>query len=565
MITRDTTTPKNLKSAHKTIGDLSKKVTGFQKIISNKNNIISKLDKEEKRLSHENELLREQIALLRYQKFGKKSERQTEDAGPDQQLLFPLEENEEPKEESEEQNETITIKEHERKKKGRKPLPEDLPRNIIIHDIPESQKQCNCGNKLEVIGEEVIEKLEVIPAVFFVNRHVRPKYACKHCEGLEDEGQTVKIAPPVPQIIPKSYASSSLLAHILVSKYCDALPFYRQEQMFKRAGLDLGRGNMSRWAMQISDRIKPMISRLEKFIKSGPLINLDETRVQVLKELDKDPASQSFMWVGRGGGFKNPAIFFKYSPRRNIETAKSFLGNYQGCVQTDGYQAYNYLDKKPGVIHAGCWVHARRKFKEVTNVSLKNKNKKSKKEMLANAALGYIRKLYDVERKAKLNNLAGEELLLERREKSLPILKEFKEWLCKYQPRVPKELLLGKAINYTLNQWHRLEQFITCSAVGLDNNLVENAIRPFAVGRKNWIFSNSVDGANASAAIYSLIETAKANGINPFWYLHYLFEKIPQIKNESEYDHLMPYEINNDILKEFMNKINSQVKFTCEK
>ncbi len=473
MVTGTTGAPKNLKSANEIIGDLSKKVTSFQI--------------EEKRLSHENELLREQIALLRHQMFGKKSERQTEDADPSQQLLFPLEENEEAKDESEIEHDTVIIKEHERKKKGRKPLPVDLPRNIIVHDIPESEKQCSCGNKLEVIGEESTEKLEVIPAVFWVNRHVRPKYACKHCEGLEDEGKTVKIAPPVPQIIPKSYASSSLLSHILIGKYCDALPFYRQEQMFKRAGLDLGRGNMSRWAMQISDRIKPLINRLEKFVKSGPLINLDETRVQVLKELDRDPTSQSFMWVGRGGDPENPGIFFRYSPHRNIETAKKFLGDYRGCVQTDGYQAYNYLDKKPGVVHAGCWAHARRKFKEVTNVALKNKKKKDKKEMLANAALGYIRKLYDVERNAKLNNTAGEDLLQERRERSLPILKEFKEWLWKYQPRVPKELLLGKAISYTLNQWSGLEQFINCSAVGLDNNLVENAIRPFAVGRKNWL------------------------------------------------------------------------------
>jgi transposase len=266
------------------------------------------------------------------------------------------------------------------------------------------------------------------------------------------------------------------------------------------------------------------------------------------------------MWVSRGISDGNPVLLFKYSPNRNTQTAKEFIGNYQGCIQTDGYNAYNYLDKKEGVVHAGCWAHARRKFKEVTDTVKKNKKKKLKKEILANDALNFIGQLYKIERDAKSNGLSGSDLLGERKEKSLPVLAEFKEWLLTYQLRVSKELLLGKAINYTLNQWERLIQFVDNSVIGLDNNLIENAIRPFAIGRKNWMFSNSVRGVNASAVIYSIIETAKANKLNPFWYLYYIFEKIPLVKTDSDYDGLMPNKIDKNVIETFKNEITAQSK-----
>lgn len=541
-------------SAKKTIDDLHKEAADFKKK-------YLQSDREEKRLSIENKILREEVALLKQKLFGKKSERQVmeDEEDPVPQSLFPIEEGSRDAEDSpKKDDDTVTIGEHKRKKAGRKPLPGDLPRVEVVHDIPESEKQCGCGDKLKVIGKEVTERLEIIPSLFWVSRHVRLKYACGNCEGLEDEGHSVKLASPPPQMIPKSYASQSLLAHILVGKYCDALPFYRQEKMFSRAGLDLGRGNMSRWAMEISKRIQPLMDRLISTIKSGPLINMDETRVQVLKESGRDPTRLSYMWVARGGNRDHPAILFRYSPDRNTRTAKEFVGDYRGCVQTDGYKAYNFLDQKSGVIHAGCWAHARRKFKEVTYIASKNKKKPDRKEILANNALRIIRKLYDFEREAKKLDLTGKDLLDFREEKSKPLCEEFEKWLLKYQPRIPRDLLLGKAIHYTLNQWKRLTKFITHSEVGLDNNQVENAIRPFAVGRKNWLFSDSVKGANGSAAIYSLIETAKANDLDPFWYLYYLFERIPRIQSEREYDDLMPCNIDKDLVKEFTAMKKSQ-------
>ena len=544
MITGITDLPKDLEASHKIIKNLYQKV--------------SKSSQEEKRLSHENELLREKVKLLIHKLFGQKSEKHiANDSEPDMQSLFSIEDVDLKEADSDIEDEH-TIKEHKSKKKGRKPLPGYLPRLEVVHDIPESEKQCGCGVQLSRIGEDVFEKLEIIPAVFWVSRHIRLKYACKSCEGLENDGQAVKTASPVPQFIPKSYASSSLLANILINKYCDSLPLYRQEKIFARAGIDLGRGNMSRWAIQVADNLKPITARLEKYVKSSPLINFDETRVQVLKESGKDPTSLSYMWVGRGVNNGNPVVMFRYSPNRNTQTAKEFIGDYQGCIQTDGYSAYNYLDVKKGVVHAGCWAHARRKFKEVIDAISKNKKKKPKKEILANNALNYISKLYEIERNAKLKGLSGPDLLNKRKEESLLVLQEFKEWLLEYQLRVSKELLLGKAINYTLNQWNRLIKFVDNSVIGLDNNLIENAIRPFAIGRKNWLFSNSVSGVNASAAIYSIIETAKANGLNPFWYLYYIFEKLPLIKSDLEYDELMPNIINKKVVEEFQKMIKVQ-------
>jgi len=552
MIKGITDFPEDLELSHKMITDLYKKVASFEDKISESN-------KEEKRLSQENKLLRERVNLLMHKLFGKSSEKHSSDSSePEMRSLFSIED--ELSETEQNTEEEVVVKGYTKKKSSRKPLPDFLSRKDVIHDISESEKQCGCGSKLSKIGEDVFEKLEIIPAVFWVSRHIRLKYACKNCEGTETNGKTVKIAEPVPQIIPKSYASSSLLANLLVNKYCDSLPLYRQEQIYSRAGIDLGRGNMSRWVLQVADKLKPMIEIMEDSIKASPLINLDETRVQVLKEPEKSPTNLSYMWVGRGINKGSPVILFRYSPNRNTQTAKDFIGDYQGCIQTDGYSAYSYLDNKKGIVHAGCWAHVRRKFKEVTNAVSANKKEKKKKKMLADIALNYIGKLYEIEQEAKENRLSGNDLLNERKEKSLPILEKFKEWLLEHQLKVSKELLLGKAIGYTLNQWDRLIKYVDNSVIGLDNNMAENAIRPFVVGRKNWLFSDSVSGVNASAVLYSIIETAKANDLNSFWYLYYIFEKLPLIKSDSEYDKLMPNYIDKKIIEEFQKTINEKYK-----
>lgn len=400
-------------------------------------------------------------------------------------------------------------------------MPEHLPRQEVLHDISEEEKVCACGCKLSRIGEEVSEKLDIIPAKIQVIRHIRPKYSCKACEGLSDDGKTVKIAPPPAQIIPKGLVTAGLLSYILTAKFCDALPFYRQEKQFTRLGIEIPRQSMCNWAMKTADSCQDVLGLLHEEIRSGPLLNADETPVQVLNEPGRSATQKSYMWVFRGGPPNQPIVIFEYKPSRSAAVAKAFLSGYQGVVQTDGYKGYDFLDKKTGVLHVGCWAHARRKFMDA------KKGSGSKKIGSADKALGLIRKIYALEKKASQDGLSPEALYEMRQRHAKPILDDFKKWLEKKQGHVLPKGLLGKAISYCLGQWQHLENYSKSGHAGIDNNAAENAIRPFVLGRKNWLFSGTPAGAQASAAIYSLIETAKANSLEPYAYLRYLFEKLP--------------------------------------
>ena len=234
-----------------------------------------------------------------------------------------------------------------------------------------------------------------------------------------------------------------------------------------------------------------------------------------------------------------PVLIYQYHPSRSGEVAKKFLGGYLGYVQTDGYTGYDYLDEQEGVVHVGCWAHARRKFMEV----IQAQGKKKRQAGSADVALEYIRKLYAIEKDARRQELGPDDLYRERQEKATPILSEFKAWLDKKELQTPPKGLLGKAVAYTLGQWDRLIRYIDSGILMPDNNLVENAIRPFVVGRKNWLFSGNPEGAQASSVLYSLIETAKANGLEPYLYLRYLFERLPFAYTTEEYKALLPQNI----------------------
>ncbi len=463
------------------------------------------------------ERLNEEVRLLRQALFAPKSEKLH--AGPSPQLpLFDMPEN--PPEEDEKVTET-TVAEHTRQKKGRKKLPENLPRVEVVHDLSEEEKVCPCGCKLSRIGEDVSEKLDIVPAKIQVIRNIRPKYACKNCEGVEDKDGAVKIAPVPPQIIPKGLATAGLLAYILIAKFCDALPFYRQEKQFIRLGIDIPRQTMCNWAMKAADACQPILALLQNDIRGGPLINADETSVQVLNEPGRPATKKSYMWVFKGGATDKPVIIYQYHPTRSGDVAKLFFDGYQGVVQTDGYKAYDFLDGWFDILHVGCWAHARRKFMDVKKAS------SSKKSGSADEVLSKIKKLYALEKIGRLKEMSPAELYEMRQKQAKPILVKIKHWLDKKKKHVPPKSLMGKAVNYGLNQWNRLENYIADGHAGIDNNAVENAIRPFTLGRKNWLFSGTPEGAQASALLFSLIETAKANGLEPYHYLRYLFEKIP--------------------------------------
>ncbi|MHB8483352.1 MAG: IS66 family transposase [Nitrospiria bacterium] len=494
-------------------------------------------------LKERNALLEEQLRLYRAMLYGRRSEKNNE-AEKNQLGLFNEAEETASVSSLEEKPEEITVPSHTRRKSGRRPLPADLPREEVIHDLAEEEKVCACGSPLGRIGEEVSEKLDIIPARVRVIKHVRYKYACKSCEGVESEGGAVKIAPLPPQIIPQGIATEGLLAFILISKFGDALPFYRQEKIFERLGVEIGRATMANWAIQVGLRSKPLIQLLWQEIRSGPLINMDETPVQVLNEPGRANTSKSFMWVFRGGEIKQPALLFRYDPSRSGQFLLKELEDYSGYIQTDGYKGYNALGNRSGIIHVGCWAHVRRKFVD----AIKGRVKNEKKRGHADTALEYIQQLYAIEKSADLQELSVPGRYQLRQEKAKPLLKEFREWLEELAPTTPPQGLLGKATGYALDLWERLERYTEDGRLRPDNNLAENAIRPFVVGRKNWLFSGSPRGAEASAAIYSLIETAKANGLEPYRYLRHLFERLPAAKTEADYKALLPQHVNQNVI-----------------
>jgi transposase len=479
-------------------------------------------------------ILLEQIRHLRAQLFGRKSEKFQSEGGPQPLPLFDMPE----PVGIEYDKEEIHVPAHNRKKCGRKPLPEELPRVEVIHDIDDADKVCACGCELSRSGEEVSEQLDIVPARVQVIRHIRPKYACKNCEGVEDNGPTVKIAPVHSQIIPKSIASPGLLAHILTGKFIDHTPFYRQEKQFIRLGVEVSRTSMCNWAVQTASACQPLLNLLQDEVLAGSFINIDETTLQVLREPGRDPTSKSYMWIFRRGDPDKPVLIYQYHPTRSGDVARAFLRDFQGYVQTDGYSGYDFLDFIEEIRHVGCWAHARRKFMDV--IKAQGKNRKSGS---ADKALSYIKKLYKLEKDARKNVFSPEEIYRMRQDEAKPILVDFEKWLLKKKLQTPPKGLLGKAVSYSLNQWHRLIGYIEDGRLTPDNNMAENSIRPFVVGRKNWLFSGTPEGAEASALLYSLIETAKVNKLEPYTYLRYIFERLPVASSLEDYEALLPWNV----------------------
>jgi transposase len=313
--------------------------------------------------------------------------------------------------------------------------------------------------------------------------------------------------------------------------------------MFDRLGIELGRATMSKWMVQAAGQCSGLIDLLREQIRSGPLIGIDESPLQVLKETGRKNTSKSYMWVYRGGPPDRPVLLYDYQKTRSGKTALAFLHDYKGYIQTDDFSGYDHLDQKPGIVHLGCWAHARRKFVKVATVRKKHRSKRVNPKSLADVALDYIGRLYQIEKEAQRRELDIAQIYQLRQEKAKPVLAEFKDWLQNNQPLTPPKGLLGQAISYTLANWEKLVIYIQDGRLRPDNNLVENAIRPFVVGRKNWLFAGSPDGARTSAAFFSLIETAKANGLEPYVYLRYIFEKLPLATSDQDLQDLLPQHI----------------------
>jgi transposase len=408
-------------------------------------------------------------------------------------------------------------------KPGRKRLPPHFERVRVVHDLSPQEKTCACGNELHKIGEVTSEQLEHIPVQVRVIQNVRYKYGCKACE------ETVKLAPLPPQPIPKSIATSGLLAHVLVCKYQDHLPLYRQSKMWERVGVDINKGTMSHWVLKCGSLLAPLVELLKQEIVTDDYVRADETTAQVLKEPGRKAQTNSYMWVYMTGSKPNPCVVYEYQSTRASQHPKVFLAGFSGYLQIDAYQGYNAVTSRQDVISVGCFAHCKRKFNDVLKMSL---DKQRPKQGKAFEAITVITKLYEIERIAKDANLTPDEIKAMRLEKSKPILDAFKQWIDIQVTLTAPKTPLGKAFRYASRQWVPLTQYLKDGRLNIDNNACERAIRPFAVGRKNWLFMGNVEGAKAAATVYSLIETCKANGVDAYRYLHHVLQEIRRVPQE---------------------------------
>ena len=493
-------------------------------------NVRHRLEKSYADLQQHADFLKEQNEWLKDRLFARSSEKlSSEDVNALQGSLFNEIENIADHHPTTE--DSLTIPEHKRKKKGRKKIPKNLPRIDIFHDLPEEEKICEKdGTALTRIGEITSEQLDYVPAKLRVLRHVRYKYAC-HCCGL-----TLKTADRPKTLLPKSLASPSLLAHITTAKYVDGLPLHRQEKQFSRLGITLGRSTMAQWMMKIGgEAVQPLINLLNDECLNSPLIHIDETTLQVLKS-HKSPTSDHYMWVRANAASEKPVVLFDYDASRGMEVPKRLLEGYKGIILTDGYPTYDHLAKDSDFLHAGCMAHFRRYLTDARKVAKHSKSHTQE-------ALNHIRLLYQVERKVRSQDPPPDnaEILRMRDKYSKPLIQKLKLWLDDLEPKVAPKSALGKAVQYGLNQWPKLIRFLENAVIPLDNNRAENCIRPFVIGRKNFLFSNTQAGARASANLYTLVETAKANGLEPHAYLAYVYERLPLATCLEDYEALLPW------------------------
>jgi len=483
------------------------------------------------------ELLHEKIRMLLAQRFGAASERVAE---AQLGLFNEAEQEAATAADAQSEPESIEVPAHSRRVAKRKPLDAKLPRVQVVHELAEQDKHCpHDGTALECIGTVDSEQLDIVPATVQVLHHQRRKYACPCCK------QYVTTAPMTPQPIPKSQASPGLLAYIATGKYVDGLPLYRQTQQLERIGLECSRATLARWMVRCGELAQPLINLLRDALLAGGYIQCDETTVQVLKEPGKAAQSSSYMWVQRSALPERPIILFDYDPTRSGEVPKRLLEGFRGILQTDGYDGYNAVVRELGLIRLYCMAHARRYFTDALKAKGINPNKLPLKPPEGTAyhlkALGFFRTLYTIER--RIRDKPPDERQRIRQAEARPVLEAFKAWLDKIAPRVRPGSKLGEAIAYTRNHWDGLIRYCDHGQVAIDNNAVENAMRPFCVGRNGWLFSDSVAGARASANLYSLIATAKANGIEPYAYLRHVFTELPKAQCVEDIEALLPFRL----------------------
>ncbi|QNI04715.1 IS66 family transposase [Halomonas sp. SH5A2] len=400
----------------------------------------------------------------------------------------------------------------------RAPLPPELPRTEIHHD-PESEL-CNCGCQRRRIGEEVSEKLDYTPGVFHVERHIRSKWVCDQCETLVQ-------APMPAQIIDKGIPTAGLLAQVLIAKYADHLPLYRQEQIFGRAGVPIPRSTLAEWVGICGVRLQPLIDALRDLLLNEPVLHADETPVPMLAP-GKKKTHRAYLWAYATTPYAElKAVVYDFSEGRGGQHARDFLGDWRGKLICDDYSGYKQSFAK-GVTEIGCMAHARRKFVDLHVAD---------KSQIAGQAIALIGQLYQVEREAQ--SLTVEERQRLRETRARPITDALYRWMLAHREKVPNGSATAKALDYSLRRWGALTRYLDDGGLPIDNNRVENLIRPWALGRSNWLFAGSLRSGQRAANIMSLIQSAKLNGHDPYAYLRDVLERLPTHK-ASQLHELLP-------------------------
>jgi transposase len=480
---------------------------------------VTELKEEVQFLKAELERVNGILLLFKRDRFGSKSERLTD--LPAEQLIFNDIETEASLPLPPEETETITYK----RKKGRgkrKPFPEHLPREEKVIDLSDTEKVCpHDGTALKPAGEERTEKLKAVPAKMSVLVLIKKKYACPCCESYLAQ-------PKSNALLPGTIATPELLSYITFSKFFQALPLYRLEELFKLNGIDLKRGTMARWLVQVKDPLMPIYNLLQDKAFDSGYMAIDATGVQVLKEPGREAQAKSFMWV-RGSPEKG-IVLFDYDISGGGKIAKSLMTGFQGALQGDAHRGYGALSPD-GLILLGCMMHSRRRFYEAFLIG-------GKKPGLAADALAMFKWLYDKEENYKRRGLTPVERQAIREKEIRPSLDAIKKWAESKVGRVPKSSPIGNALHYYINEYAELSAFLADGRYEIDNGWVERMIRKFAIGRNNWTFCDSAPGAHASSLLYSLTMTAKLNGKDPYKVMVEIFSKLPDAKTAEDYEHL---------------------------
>jgi len=477
----------------------------------------TELEKKNQELEADKKDLQEQIDLLKKQIFGRRSERYRIEH-PGQQLLFEDELTQEAIREIEQSLKDATeekVVSRRKVRRGPKPLPKHLPRDDRLVDLGEDEKQCVHGYALVKKREKVIEELEYIPASMRVIRHIQVIYTTPDCPFPECCSERAAPLPPRP--IEEGRPGTGLLAHVVVSKYGDHIPLYRQSQIFAREGIDLARSTLCDWTMRVGELLKPIVMESKRQLLAGDFLQADETTIRTLRVKNRgrppDKSHLAYLW---GYGVPWEEVVYDYTLDRSKKNPLKFLDGFKGTLQIDGYDGYNGVFVDGEVQRVGCFAHARRKFHHAL--------KDSPEE--ARTALAAIQLLYRLEREMKEKNLSPRERVVERRRVAKPVLEKLENLLRVYQNGCRPTSKLGKAIRYALNEWKYLKTYIEVGKAEIDNNSLEQTLRPVALGRKNYLFCGAPSGGQAAATLYSLVTSCKRLGVNPWQYIKDVLDRI---------------------------------------